>query len=518
MSNSLSEDNRIYKNSLEDLTIGLIGQGVNHNSNYQKGLQFLCNKLTNNQTALNMNSDPINDGVRFYQGDFSPLKSAGNRFIGNSLDIDNSANSIVYIHNGGDTEPINYQGLVTLQYTSNVNSCPTSFGGGILIKSILLVLDSLNTELQGQTTSYNDLNFTYTSLIDDGNTEQFKDNIELNWSSDAWLLRSKLLASSPYLSSEVLLEAAKQNILPNGMLLEILLANPDATRGERFINELKEVTNNTFPEYMLDYVRGNYDNRTLRTEMEGQLSSIHSNLSSTRNWIKHLTKSKEEYNNQDRLEVSKLGSEIYNKVGLMDYYIEQGNFNKADSVLNSIENDKKYKDDLSMIENFGNYINFRSNLGTRNLAQLDSTEIAYLQTLADNKGRVAGYAQNILCFFYNICYEKDLAFGNSQAKSMMLPPQNNQEELNNVLYNIKLYPNPANDYASIQWEIYDELKDANYRVVDLNGREQLSGVLGDNRGEQVLDTRKLKNGVYIIGIYNNNQLKVSKKLVIENQK
>ena len=86
------------------------------------------------------------------------------------------------------------------------------------------------------------------------------------------------------------------------------------------------------------------------------------------------------------------------------------------------------------------------------------------------------------------------------------------------MYNIKLYPNPANDYASIQWEIYDELKDANYRVVDLNGREQLSGVLGDNRGEQVLDTRKLKNGVYIIGIYNNNQLKVSKKLVIENQK
>jgi hypothetical protein len=302
------------------------------------------------------------------------------------------------------------------------------------------------------------------------------------------------------------------------MLLEILLANPDATRGERFINELKEVTNNSFPDYMLGYVRGNYNSRTLRTDMEGQLSAIHSELSNTRSWIKHLTKSKEEYANSDRFDVVNLGDEIYNKVGVMDYYISNGDFNKADSVLSIIHNDKRYKTDLTLIENFGDYINFRENLGNRNLAQLDSTEIAYLQTLANNKGRVAGYAQNILCFFYDICYEKELPYGNPQNKAMMIPSKNNQEELNNILYNIKIYPNPAKDYASIFWEIYDELNNLRYNVVDLNGREQLNGVLSNNKGEQVLDTRKLRNGVYIIGIYNNNQLKVSKKLVVENQK
>lgn len=518
VSNSGTDDNRVYKNNLQALNNGVAGNGVNHNSNYQKGLQFLCNNFQNNTTAIAINSSPTNDGVRFYQGDFSPLKSAGNIFTNNTTDINNTANSIVYIHNGGNTQPVNNSGMVSLQSTTNTNSCPTSFGGGIIMKPILLVLDSLNTELGGQTASYNNLNFTYTSLIDNGNTEQFKDNIELNWSDDAWKLRGKLLASSPYLSSEVLLKAAKQNVLPNGMLLEILLANPDATKGEKFISQLKTVTNNTFPEYMLDYVRGNFDSRTLRTDMEGQLSSIHSELSNTRSWIKHLTKSKEEYTDNDRLNVVNLGDDIYSKVGVMDYYITQGAFNKADSVLNTINNDKKYTTDLPLIENFSDYINFRENLGNRNLAQLDSTEVAYLQILANGKGRVAGYAQNILCFFYAICYEKELATGNAQNKAMLIPSANSQEALNNVLYTVTLYPNPAKEYTSIQWEIYDELNNLHYNVVDINGREQLSGILSDNKGEQVIDTRKLKQGLYIIGIYNNNQLKVSKKLVVENQK
>src|SRR5690554_2010688 len=447
INNSGTDDNKMYKNELMDLTIGVSGNGKNHNSNYQKGLQFLCNEFNDNENAISIYSSPNSDGIRFYQGDFSPAKSAGNTFSGNTIDIDNNANSIVYMHNGGNTEPISNQGMITLQSTSNANSCPTSFGGGIIFGPILLALDSLNTQFNNLTTSYNDLNFTYISLIDDGNTEDFKDNIEINWSNDAWLLRGKLLESSPYLSSEVLLEAAKQNVLPNGMLLEILLANPDATRGERFIEALKEVTQNTFPEYMLDYLRGNYDSKTLRTDMEGQLSSIHSELSSTRNWIKHLTKSKEEYNDSDKFDVVKIGNEIYNKVGLMDYYIEQGNFSQADSVLNVIENDKKYKEDLGLINNFGDYIAFRSSLGNRNLAQLDSTEIIYLQTLAENKGRVAGYARNILCFFYDRCYKKDLEYGEPQAKSMMIPSQNNKKELNNVLYNVKIYPNPAKDYT-----------------------------------------------------------------------
>src|SRR5690554_228379 len=126
-----------------------------------------------------------------------------------------------------------------------------------------------------------------------------------------------------------------------------------------------------------------------------------------------------------------------------------------------------------------------------------------------------GYAQNILCFFYDICYEKDLAYipqGNTKSLTIQ---KNNKEEINDILYNVKLYPNPADDYTSIQWEIYDELKDARWSVVDLSGRELLSGSLPHNKGEQVIDTRQLGQGIYIINIYNNGQMKADRKLVVE---
>lgn len=44
------------------------------------------------------------------------------------------------------------------------------------------------------------------------------------------------------------------------------------------------------------------------------------------------------------------------------------------------------------------------------------------------------------------------------------------------------------------------------------------GVLSENKGEQVIDTRKLRQGVYVIGIYNNNQLKTNTKLIVEDQR
>lgn len=328
-------------------------------------------------------------------------------------------------------------------------------------------------------------------------------------------MRGNLLEKSPYLSREALLDAASLGVLPNGMLLEILLANPDATKGERFLQELDESTHNTFPAYMKDYVRNNYDALTLRTQLEGQIASIYTQLVSTRNFVKNIRNLAETYSYQERLETASMGNNLSQKTALMDFFIENLEFEKADSVLQTVKTDKRWKDNTSFINQMDNYITFRASLGSRNLAQLTVSEIDYLQILAGEEGRVAGYAQNILCFFYGICYEKNLLPNTSQQKPTSFT--SNTAELNNILYNVKVYPNPASSYTSISWEIYDNLKDAGYSVVDLSGREQLQGKLSSNQGEEVIDTRGFKQGVYIIAIYNNGELKVSRKLVVERE-
>src|SRR5690554_5410905 len=512
--NASSNDNRLYKNTLENLLIGTGAYGINHNSNYQNGLQFLCNSYVKNKTAISIGYNVTVDGVRFYQGDFSTKKSAGNTFSNNLLDIDNTANSIVYFHNWGNTEPMAYQGLVTLDTTSIANSCPTIFGGGIIFTPMVLAstLDSLKLVYNVKKDEYNNLHFNYLSLIDNGNTEYLQDQIETDWSDDAWFLRGKLIQESPYLSSDVLLTTAEQNVLPNGMLLEVLLANPDATRGGSFIAKLREVTNNSFPEYMIDYVKNNFDSRTLRTTLEGQMSSVHSELSSTRNYIKYLEKSADEFSYQERLKTVEMGSDLSHKVGLMDFYIENRQFALADSVLEDIYNDNKMKDEVEFIDNYDSYLLFRTGLGERNLAQLDSTEIDYLKDLAENKGRVAGYAQNILCFFYDICSDIKLLNGSAQTKSMNVSGES--PTLNEVLYKINVYPNPTVEFTSLSWEIYDELQNAEFRVFDLQGQEVMFGTIEENKSEKALDVRSLDNGVYILAIFNNGEQKLNQKFVV----
>src|SRR5690554_4341645 len=512
--NASSNDNRLYKNTLENLLIGTGAYGINHNSNYQNGLQFLCNSYVKNKTAISIGYNDTVDGVRFYQGDFSTKKSAGNTFSNNLLDIDNTANSIVYFHNWGNTEPMAYQGLVTLDTTSIANSCPTIFGGGIIFTPMVLAstLDSLKLVYNVKKDEYNNLHFNYLSLIDNGNTEYLQDQIETDWSDDAWVLRGKLIQESPYLSSDVLLTTAEQNVLPNGMLLEVLLANPDATRGGSFIAKLREVTNNSFPEYMIDYVKNNFDSRTLRTTLEGQMSSVHSELSSTRNYIKYLEKSADEFSYQERLKTVEMGSDLSHKVGLMDFYIENRQFALADSVLEDIYNDNKMKDEVEFIDNYDSYLLFRTGLGERNLAQLDSTEIDYLKDLAENKGRVAGYAQNILCFFYDICSDIELLNGSAQTKSMNVSGES--PTLNEVLYKINVYPNPTVEFTSLSWEIYDELQNAEFRVFDLQGQEVMFGAIEENKSEKALDVRSLDNGVYILAIFNNGEQKLNQKFVV----
>jgi hypothetical protein len=512
VTNGGEDDHQLYKNKLHELSIGTVATGKNHNVNYDKGLQFLCNEYKNNKIGISIQSAPISDGVRLYQGDFYPRKSSGNIFLNNTSEINNSVSSIIYFYNGTNSEPITFTGQVLPSFAPNAHTCASNFGG----KSIVLPLSLLKVNLGVLSDDYNDLNFTLISQIDDGNTEQFKNNIEINWSDDAWHLREKLIEKSPYVSTDALLKAAEQNILPNGMLLEVLLANPDATRGEAFIENLRNETNNTFPEYMLDFVRNNWDTQTLRTNLEGQMATIHSELSKTRNYIKYLEKSEDEYTLEERLTTMKIGNSISHKIGLMDFYIESNQFTKADSVYQATLTDPSTKNELNLIDYYDDYLTFRSSLSNRNLAQLDSSEIAYLQTLAENSGRAGGYAKNVLCFFYNICFEKEFPTEDFAPKSML--NSTNSPELEDIMYNITLYPNPSDEFASIKWEIYDQIQNASFKVFNLNGLEVMSNVIETNKGEKVIDTRSLKSGVYIVGIYNNDKIKVNKKLVVNPKK
>lgn len=87
--------------------------------------------------------------------------------------------------------------------------------------------------------------------------------------------------------------------------------------------------------------------------------------------------------------------------------------------------------------------------------------------------------------------------------------------LNDELYEIKLYPNPAADYliVDMSWKAEDVV--GNLAIIDVSGRE-IEGieVISIEEQQLVLDISSLANGVYILKIVGSNKV-VSEKFIIE---
>ena len=115
--------------------------------------------------------------------------------------------------------------------------------------------------------------------MDGGSTNILLNQMQQEWSDDANTLRDELLARSPYLSQDVLMEAARGGVLPPAMLLMICLANPDATRRTGFLDFLQYEIPSPLPQYMINLIVASWDDGTARTAMENMLANFSVDMS-----------------------------------------------------------------------------------------------------------------------------------------------------------------------------------------------------------------------------------------------
>ncbi len=432
VSNTGTAANQIYKNTFSGITYGNYANGQNRDDGADgiiQGLQYLCNKNLNGViNDFTVVGKAKNWGIRLNQGTMS--YPAGNEFVSTGLSnshfYNNTLDPINYYYKSGATNqtPTLFNATKVIPIAaSGTNTCPSLICNPpcdfiILTRSDveLLYLDYDNNE-----TAYLNLLYSYNQLMDGGSTNQLLMQMQQTWSTEATAFRDELLELSPYLSQDVLREAAERNILPDAMMLMVCLANPDATRGDDFINFLQYDCPNPLPQYMIDLIIASWDDATPRTTMENMLAKYNSDMAYTANKILDdlYFKSTLDLDSIDPTDTTDIQNQIIfrlnriqtitAKYDLVEHYFAMGNNEDAQTLINAIPNDFTLTEEQIQAHNdylyFNDFKNALSAVG-RDLSQLDETEIQELITFAEARENFATrLAQNALCFYYDICRE-----------------------------------------------------------------------------------------------------------------
>lgn len=523
-------NNRTYRNEYYNNYIGNEARGLNRlSTDNTVGYQVLCSKFDHfGYSGFNINGLGVSgNGVRYYQGNSATSTATGNTFtnlVSGSVGVRNlSTSPITYLYAGTNSLPTT-SGSVTLLNVANQNTCPSSFdtgggmsgragqSGGLTISSS--TFKNYETEVTALQKEMLELKYTYASLIDEGNTQTFIGQINENWSKDAWTLRDEIINHSPNVSREALLAAIGKNILPNAMVLEICLANPESIKGEDFIEQLKEVTANTVPEYICGIIRNNWYEESGRANLEKAIAKTDYEIQTRMNFMLTSVLNDEQSSDEDKLrELSKQDNPqiVFERI---TYYVDHNDFTKANETLSTLP--FKNETELQLFEGMADYIQLKQAIHAegRLISQLNENEISQLVALSNGKGKTALIAKNILCFFYEICSERD---GHATGEGIETDANAAQQDANKVYYSITAFPNPATDYVTIKWNIYEKLNDCKIFVYSLDGKLMTTKTIDRPEGELMIDTKAYKGGTYQYVIENNQVTKTGDKFVVVNK-
>jgi hypothetical protein len=316
--------------------------------------------------------------------------------------------------------------------------------------------------------------------------------------------------------------AADKNVLTHGMLLEILLANPDALRSGTVINHVENNIANPLPAYMIEILYLSARNpQTVRTEMERNLSSLHQEMvSSHKHLVNHYLNDTINALHPDTL--IHWFSQIRNLSGRYQQifaYTGVNQYTNAFAVIDSIETNyklsNKQQHELTNAEDFVSFLETIYQDG-RNVAQLTPAEISELERIANEVpgGIAAERAENILCFHYHICAEEQGAPKSNGTKSRK--PKVTLEEALDEGNRVKVAPNPADSYIEFEYEILLSGQENTLRIIDTQGRPLEIWNLGEaEKGIRVLDTRKLSNGVYFYELVQDGEKLKGGKFIVQ---
>lgn len=534
INNSGTEDNMIYNNSFNTLDYAIIAHNINRDDREQSGLCIKCNDFTANTNDISVtvyNPSVTPDyGIAEFQGSMAPSNTApaGNTFTvsgSHEYDIYNEGNNIVYIHHRASSTPLKIipdmiSSNITLvenivaYYNKNL-SCPSMLNYGEGSK------ENLKSLMAEASTNILTTQAELAEVVDGGNTEEMNTDVIMSIPDEALEIRQQLLDESPYLSDTVMKSAIyKEEVLPNAMVRDVLVANPQSAKSDDVLEALDNRWD-PMPDYMMAEIMEGKDSLGAKEVLDSRLTFHKQERSNAFHTL--IRNYKNDTINSwctDSL-ISLLQNEeaIQEKYRLAFLYLQLHDSLQAEATLDDIPDSYELTDEQLAIH--GYYLELfdllrELEIDSLSILKPDSIQISTLQTLALNDAYLPGvFARNILLVNGLIEYQEPVVLPDP-LKSAEVRKDYGKMNVNPVTgaSRLLIYPNPSNQYIIVEFHLDNDGMESYIDILDASsikvGEMQLHG----SQNQVVVPVNNLKPGLYLVRLMVDQRVIESKKVAV----
>jgi len=130
-----------------------------------------------------------------------------------------------------------------------------------------------------------------------------------------------------------------------------------------------------------------------------------------------------------------------------------------------------------------------------------------------NNSKANAYARNVLVFYDTLSYEEPIQYP-SFLKSGSIIPIPTQKQAERI--SLTVYPNPANDYFIIRYELDNSYAEAVILITDMAGRNVKEFNVIATRDYLIVPTSEFNNGMYVVKLILNGKETGTQKINIRN--
>jgi len=366
-----------------------------------------------------------------------------------------------------------------------------------------LIADSLSNEL--------------ILLVDAGDTEILNQDIQTSWPDETMEVRAELLAASPYLSDIVMISAAaKEDVLPNAILTEILVANPQSAKSSNVMNSVDE-RDTLLYQTQYDQIMAGKLITSSKEELESQLTAAYSKRELA---MKNLIMAWYEdtlVTATDSI-INLLGNEsnINVKYALIDVQLNLNDTSLANNVYNAINTDFELNtNEYIFWQDYYNWLDYRLEQINRgkSITEPDSLQLILLYYLYNTNNQLKATVRNLLRFTDTLNYSEpyltvDTSMKLSKVKWRPIGNTTSQGEL-------RIYPNPTRNYFVVDFSGLNlDNEELLLEVYGIEGKPINSFTVNAFSSFKVIDTRTWKPGTYVVSLINQGKLLGAKTVLI----